>query len=179
MKKLSALFVGMVPDNVNAYRNVFFQNLIFALADMGVDCTVISPVSVTQYRWKIKNIPQMAKQKTPNGNEVTVYYPRYISASAKKIGSFDTIHISEYDFQNAALRIAKRFNKKFDFVYGHFFLKGGLAAIKVGRMLNLPTFVAYGECDFESQIREHFGSLTPKHIEGLTGVIAVSTRKDF
>ncbi|MBQ4528073.1 MAG: glycosyltransferase family 4 protein [Clostridia bacterium] len=176
MKKINALFVGMVPDNVNSYRNVFFQNLIFALADKGVDCTVISPVSVTQYRGKVKTIPKVTKQITPGGKEVTVYYPRYFSASAKQVGPFNTIHISESLFEKAALRIAKKLKKKFDFVYGHFFLNGGLAAIKVGRKLGLPTFVAYGECDFESQIRCHFGSLTPKHIEGLTGVIAVSTK---
>lgn len=176
MKKINALFVGMVPDNVNSYRNVFFQNLIFALADKGVDCTVISPVSVTQYRGKVKTIPKVTKQITPGGNEVTVYYPKYISASAKQIGPFNTIHISEGLFEKAALGVAKKLDKKFDFVYGHFFLNGGLAAIKVGRKLGLPTFVAYGECDFESQIRCHFGSLTPKHIEGLTGIIAVSTK---
>ncbi|MBO5371021.1 MAG: hypothetical protein J6B23_10155 [Clostridia bacterium] len=54
MNKLNALFVGMYPDNVNTYRNVFFQNLIFALADLGVDCTVISPVPITNTEVKPK-----------------------------------------------------------------------------------------------------------------------------
>jgi hypothetical protein len=56
MKTINALFVGMYPNVVSPYRNVFFQNLIFAMADMGVDCTVVSPVPLTKYGLSIKNI---------------------------------------------------------------------------------------------------------------------------
>ena len=58
-----ALFVGMYPNEVNKYRNVFFQNLIFAIADLGIDCTVISPVSITKYLNRVKEIPKCEVQK--------------------------------------------------------------------------------------------------------------------
>ena len=176
MKKLNALFVGMYPHEVNVYRNVFFQNLIFAFADKGVNCTVISPVSITKYKTKISKIPYVTHHVTPKGNKVTVYYPRFLSASSKQIGSFNTEHISEYLYEKSALNAAKKLKKTFDFVYGHFFLYGGLAAIKIGNSLKIPSFVAYGECDFESQIRSTYGSLKPRHINGLTGIISVSSK---
>ena len=177
VKKL--LFIGWYPNNVEKYRNVFFRNLIFAIADIKVDCTVISPVSYMRYRNKIFSIPKEEYQKTPNGNRVKVYYPRIMSASSKQIGSFNTEVITERWFENGAIRQAKKLKKdgaRFEAVYGHFFLYGGLAAIKIGRLLKIPSFVAFGECDYESQIQKTYGDLKSRDIEGLKGVIAVSTK---
>lgn len=177
MKKI--LFVGWYPNPEDKYKNVFFRNLIFAMADMGIDCTVISPVSYMRYRKRINNIPRIIDEKTPRGNNVHTYYPRILSASSRQIGKYNTEHLSEWLFENGALSVAKSLlkqNQKFDAVYGHFFLYGGLAAIKIGRVLNIPSFVAFGECDYETQIQKTYGDLKRKNIEGLRGVIAVSTK---
>lgn len=173
------LFIGWYPNPVELYKNVFFQNLIFALADAGNDCTVISPVSYMRYTKKIITIPNETYQTTPGNNKVKVYYPKVFSASSKQIGSFNTEIITERWFEDGALKIVRKLNKKkeqFDAVYGHFFLYGGLAAIKIGRLLNIPSFVAFGECDYESQVQATYGDLKPKDIEGLSGVISVSTK---
>lgn len=172
----NALFIGLYPNEIDKSRNVFFRNIIYAIADMGIKCTVISPVSITNYRTKVFKIPFKNTEVTPAGKKIEVYRPRYISASSRNLGFFNTIHISEKLFEGVAIKTAKRLGGTFDFVYGHFFLYGGLAAVRIGNLLNIPSFVAYGECDFESQVRCHFGSLTPKHIKGLTGVVAVSTK---
>lgn len=177
MKKI--LFIGWYPNPADKYKNVFFQNLIYAMADMGVDCTVISPVSYMHYKNKIAGIPKACEQKTPNGNSVQVYYPRVLSASSKQIGKYNTERLSESWFESGALAVAKKLAKKgekFDAVYGHFFLYGGLAAIKIGRMLEIPSYVAFGECDYESQVQQTYGDLTHKDIDGLSGVISVSTK---
>ena len=171
-----ALFIGMYPNEVNKYRNVFFQNLIFAIADMGIECTVISPVPVTKYRGRIKEIPKKTIHKTLNSNAVTVYYPRYISVSSKQIGPYNTEVLSERLFENAAIKVAKRLKCDFDFVYGHFVLYGGLAAIKIGNLLNIPSFFAYGECDFRTEVGNTYGLPSKKEIEGLRGVVSVSTK---
>lgn len=172
----SALFVGMYPNEINKYRNVFFQNLIFAIADTGVLCTVISPVSITKYGKSISEIPLKQTHTTPNGSNVIIYYPRYISASSKQIGRFNTEKISEMTFERVALKSAKKLKSKFDFVYGHFVLYGGLAAIKIGNALNIPSFFAYGECDFESEVGKTYGIPTNKKISGLKGIISVSQK---
>jgi len=170
------LFIGMYPNNVNKYCNVFFQNLIFAIADSGVNCTVISPVPVTRYRGRTRLIPKETYHYTPKGNAVKVYYPRYCSASSKQILNFNTEHLSEYLFERSAMSVVQKLKDRFDAVYGHFFLYGGLAAIKAGQYLNSPSFFAYGECDFESQVYTTYGFPKPKQLEGLRGIISVSTK---
>ena len=173
---MNALFVGMYPNNVNEYRNVFFQNLIFAMADAGVKCTVVSPVPITKYWGKTRRIPKKTVHTTPLGSTVEVYYPRVISASSKQIGPYNTEHLSEALFERAALNAVRKLDQKFDFVYGHFFLYGGLAAVRIGRFLNIPSFIAYGECDFDSQVKNSYGIPTPRELKGLSGIISVSTK---
>ena len=172
----SILFVGNYPNPVDIYRNVFFQNLIFAIADKGVKCTVIAPVSYTHYRSKILKIPRLAQDTTSAGNSVDVFYPRCITYSSKKIfGRFNTGRLSEYSFQHAAVRKAKKQGIQFDCTYGHFFLEGGLAAVAIGRSFNKPSFIAFGECDFDSQVRHDYGEITNIEVKGLSGIISVST----
>lgn len=174
MKKI--LFVGVYPNILQENRNVFFRNLIYALADKGEDCYVISPVSVVRYRKNISKIPKEEIQITPKGAKVHVFYPRCFSASSIDLKVFNTDVISEYLFEKSVISTALKLNVDFDAVYGHFFLQGGLAAIKVGRKLNIPSFVAYGECDYESQIKKLHGDIKEKDIKGLTGVISVSSK---
>ena len=169
------LFVGMYPDEYSPYRNVFFQNLIFAMADKGIECTVISPVPVTRYRKHLREVSKKRIDKTPNGADVIVYHPRYISLSSKRVGKIHTGLYSEDLFQKCAIKTARKLEKNFDVVYGHFFLSGGLAAIKIGRDREIPSFIANGECDYNTEIVQQFRKLNRKDIEGLSGIIVVST----
>lgn len=169
------LFVGMYPDKVSPYRNVFFQNLIYAMADSGVECTVISPIPITRYRTKTRYVSKKRKDITPRGNTVTVYHPRYISLSSKRIASLNTGIWSEKLFEEAAISLANKLKGKFSAVYGHFFLSGGLAAIRIGRQKNISSFVAYGECNYESEIVHLYRELSKDDVLGLSGIVVVST----
>lgn len=172
----SILFIGNYPNPIDTYRNVFFQNLIFTIADMGVKCTVIAPVSYTHYKSGIHEIPFKTKHTTSLGNKIDVYYPRCITYSSKKIlGLYNTGRLSEHSFQKAAVKMAQRLECGFDCVYGHFFLEGGLAAVAIGRKMNIPAFIAFGECDFDSQVRHDYGDITAAELKGLKGIISVST----
>lgn len=172
---MNVLFVGMYPDEYSPYRNVFFQNLIFAMADAGIRCTVISPVPITRYRQNMKKVSKFRQDKTPQGAIVSVYHPRYVSLSSKKVLGFNTGILSEDFFQKCAIKTARKLNEKFDAVYGHFFLSGGLAAIKIGKEKSIPSFIANGECNYESEITELYRELTKNDIDSLGGIIAVST----
>lgn len=176
LKPMKGLFVGMYPNEVNKYRNVFFQNLIYAMADIGIECTVISPVPITKYGISVTRIPFCKDEITPKGNKVHVYYPRYISASSKDIFGFNTEKLSEYFFEYSAIKVARKLNDEFDFVYGHFVLYGGLAAIKIGRILDIPSYFAYGECDFYSEVGRTYGIPKNREIQGLKGIVSVSTK---
>lgn len=172
----SILFIGWYPNPVEKYKNVFFQNLVYEMARQGNSCTVISPVSYMKYREKIREIPVYFEDCLERNVIVYTYYPRTISASSIKIGSFNTEHISEECFERTALDCAKTLKRRFDCVYGHFFLYGGLAAVRVGRALAVPSFIAYGECDFESQVYQTFGMPKKYQLEGLSGIVSVSSK---
>lgn len=169
------LFVGMYPDEVNPYRNVFFRNLIYAMADSGISCTVISPVPVTKYRSSLKKVAPYQIDYSPSGREIKVYYPRYMSFSSKRIAFFNTGIWSEKSFQSCAVKAAKKIPGQFDAVYGHFFLSGGLAGIKIARERKNPSFIAYGECSYQTEIIDLYRELNAKDVAGLSGIIAVST----
>ena len=172
---MNILFVGMYPDEVNKYRNVFFQNLIYSMADAGVNCTVISPVPITKYRSNIFKVSKERYDVSSNGNKIRVIHPRYISLSNVKIGRINTGYLSEKSFQRAALKVAKGLTNQFDVVYGHFILAGGLSAVRIGKLKGIPSFCAYGECNYESEVENQYGAIKAEEIKGLSGIIAVST----
>jgi glycosyltransferase involved in cell wall biosynthesis len=174
MKK--ALFIGQYPNTLDPYLRSFFQALIYAVADSGIECTVIAPVSITHYKRKISKICYYTTEKTNNGNTIKVYHPKYISYSSKKIGGINTGFYSEKSFQRAAIKCSMRLKEHFDFVYGHFFLTGGLAAVRIGKIRGIPSFIAYGECDYESQVRSDYGDIKREELDGLTGIISVSSK---
>lgn len=174
MKKI--LFVGNYPNATNENLYIFFKNLIYAVADTGVECHVISPVSLTKYRKSISQIPKKKVEKTKKGNDVHVYYPRFISASSKNIGPFKTMHITHRNYKKAAYRTAKKINVSFDFTYGHFFLSGGLTASYIGQKFGIPSFLAYGEDNFDGMVKRTYGNIKKKELSGLMGIVSVSQK---
>lgn len=170
------LFFGSYPNAVQPNLNIFFRNLIYAMADTGIECHVISPVSVTKYKGRIGSIEKKSVETTPNGSKVYVYRPRFLSLSAKKVCGFNTGIITNYFLNHAALKCAKSLNIDFDATYGHFFVGGGRAAIKAGRVFDIPSYVAYGECSYQTEIVNLFRPLKKNDLKGLTGVVSVSQK---
>jgi len=172
---MRALFIGSYPNPAAPHLSVFFQNLVHQMAEEGVECTVITPVSVTKYKTDIRIIPKHECEMLDSGKRVEVYRPRYMSYSAKKIGSWNTMRLTQASFDAAALAFVKKLDKKFDFVYGHFFLGGGLTAAKIGQKLGIPAYIAYGECNFDSEVRSKYGDIKREEMKGVHGIIAVSS----
>ena len=172
---MKALFIGSYPNQVEPYKSVFFRELIYQMADHGVDCTVISCVSVTHYKNKTREIPKYEEEKTPAGSAVRVFRPRVWSFSAKKLGNWNTIHATQKSVEMGVMRQLKRLNEKFDFVYGHFFLCAGLVAAKVAQKFGIPAYIAYGECNFDTEVANKYGYINPGEMEGVKGIVAVSS----
>lgn len=172
---MKALFIGSYPNPVEPYKSVFFRELIYQMADQGVECTVISCASITAYKTKIRNIPQYQEEKTAAGNIVRVYRPHILSYSAKKIGRWNTIHATQKSVETAVMRVLKGLNETFDFVYGHFFLCAGLVAAKVAQKYGVPAYIAYGECSFHTEVESKYGPVKKEEMEGVKGIIAVSS----
>ena len=172
---MRGLFIGGYPNEVEPYRCVFFQEFVHACARQGIECYVIAPVSITSYKFNVQKIKYNTIEDAGKGARVHVYHPRIVTYSAKKIGSWNTIHLTLKSTYSAVVHTYKKLGKSFDFVYGHFFLGGGLIASKLGDLFGIPAYLAYGECDFESEVRVKYGNISPKELKGLHGIISVST----
>ena len=170
------VFVGGYPNAKDVNLYVFFRNLVHAIADLGVECHVVSPVSLTKYRASVKSIPRHKEEKTQNGSRVFVHHPRYLSFSQKQIGPVNTMKYTHKCYLSAALKETKKLGIKFDAAYGHFFFSGGLAAVHIGKNLNIPSFIAYGESSYEVMVRGKKVAITKDSISALSGIISVSTK---
>lgn len=174
---MNILFVGGYPNEIDRYHRVFFQNLIETIANQGHNCYVLAPISVSKKAFRNPTIKYERNDTTSNGTIVHIFQPKYISYSTKHVGKFNTGILSEESFQQAAVRCVKKLSQKkhFDCVYGHFFVGGGLAAIKIGNLLNIPSFVAFGECNYSDEVIYKYRELKSKDVMGLTGIISVSS----
>lgn len=172
---MRGLFIGSYPNPIEPYRSVFFRDLIYQFAEQGVECTVISCVSCTYYRRNISKIPKYNIEYTQNGKKIDVYRPYMISYSAKQIGKWNTIHLTQKSIDLAVIKQVKKIKKKFDFVYGHFFVGAGLTAAKVGREFGIPAYIAYGECNFETEVSNKYGMIKSSEMKGVNGIVAVSS----
>lgn len=174
-KQLRILFVGSYPNVIEPYMSVFFKALIYQMADIGVECHVISPVSITKYRNRVFDIPEKTDEYTKKGSKITVYYPKIISYSAKKIGKWNTMYLTQKSAEKSVLKTVRKLGISFDCVYGHFFLGGGLTAACVARTFHIPAFIAYGECDFQTEVSSKY-TIHPKDMKGVHGIITVSSK---
>ena len=176
MKK--ALFVGGYPNTINKYHRVFFKNFIEQVADSGIECYVIAPISITKLREKSLKIPTIKDEKTAKGTVIHIYRPRFFSFSNFSIGSLKMRVVSEHNYQNSALKVADQLCREhhFDFVYGHFFLAGGLAAVRIGEKYHIPSYIAFGESSYKTQVYDPYGELSKSDIKGLSGIISVSQK---
>lgn len=177
---MKALFIGSYPNPVEPFRSVFFRELIYEMAKQGIECTVISCVSITAYRSKIFQIPEYSVETLENGVKIEVYRPHIITYSAKKIGKWNTMSLTQKSIESKVLKLVKKINKTFDFVYGHFFLGGGLTAAKVGQKFKIPAYIAYGECNFETEVSNKY-IIKKEEMKGVRGIVAVSSynKKDI
>lgn len=152
--------------------NVFVEQLVCALVDLGVEMNVIAPQSITKALLQHDNLlPKVKDYFTKKGNSYKVYRPYKIS--------FGNGHKTLYKLVESFN--AGRFNKCLkriqpDVCYGHF-MHCGLKMLNYASNNGLPLFVACGEGDnalestLESMSQKRFDLL--KHT--LKGIVSVST----
>ncbi len=157
--------------------NAFVETLVNQMVDFGVNCIVISPQSINRsIKVKTKLLPKCYQRKTPAGNIVNIYSPKYFSLSAKKLLGINTAKITLLNFRRSAEKIFKRFEaqKKFDIIYGHFIFPSALTTDYLAKKYNLPSFFAYGENTTYSI--NYFGNKkTMEGLRNISGVISVSS----
>ena len=152
--------------------NVFVEQLVCALVDLGVEINVIAPQSITKVLFQQEQLlPRVKNCVTRNGNSYKVFRPYKLS--------FGNGHKSLYKLVESFN--AKRFNKCLkriqpDVCYGHF-MHCGLKMLDYASHNSLPLFVACGEGDnaLENTIESLSKSRFDKLKNSLKGVISVST----
>ncbi len=172
----SILFFGDYPNPIDVTHTIFYQKLIYEIADLGIECTVISPVSIAKYRTKISKIPIERYELTRKGNRIRVISPRCMSFSSKRIGPIDTHVFTIRTYRKCAIKQVKKYNLKFDATYGHFINVGGIPACKIGTEYGVPSFVANGESDLRPSTYNYSSPYDLSAFKNCSGVISVSEK---
>lgn len=163
------------PNVVNKNGLVFVQQLVWALADLNVKCTVICPLAFNLNPRYLK-VPYHVVEKTDNNSLVDVYFPKFfgLGQSHYVLGRSPAPVTTEL-FTNSVIKTLKKNRIAIDAVYGHFAAPAGICAARVGHGFNVPSFMAYGEST--SWSIDQFGAERMREeFKSLSGVIAVSTR---
>jgi teichuronic acid biosynthesis glycosyltransferase TuaC len=159
-------------------ENTFVDQLVCQFADMGIDCTVISPQSLTNvFKEKHKLLPKYREKTTLGGNKIKIYVPKYLSASDIRIGAISTINIQLRNFMRHTKDVFKELQNQiqFDAIYGHFIFPAGIVANYLGDKYNIPSFFAYGENT--TYTIDYLGKeKTRELLSSICGVISVSSQ---
>lgn len=155
----------MYPNRYSSSDFVFVKMLVDEFARQGHECVVISPFSISHYRHFVKTVEKYKVGK----NYVTVIRPMYISFSMLRFGSFK---VTPFLHTLAVKRGFQKLKIKPDIVYCHFW-KQGLQAYNYSKKMNIPMFVASGECEIFVNNRDGVYNAFCDYVKG---VICVSTK---
>ena len=173
----SILFITEGYPTQYIQKYTFLDNLVTAMADIGINCTVCYPVSLTHaVIRKEKMPPKKWEKKSMDGNNITVYSPRIITLSRMDIpGLRKLLAIFNYRFfEYAVKRTVKKNHLKFDVAYGHFITPSALAAVSIAKKQKTISCLAYGE-NTSYTIDDLGIKYIRRGLSGLTAVVSVST----
>jgi len=141
MSKKICFILDWYPTKTNN-GCVFAKHLIYAVADLGYECTVIAPNIISKSAFKkVNRVPYERVEHTEKGNEIRIYTPFYLHCSSHK----SAMKLSMNNHYRAALKTIRRQDIRPDVVYGHFIYQCGLTAARIGEALNIPAYCACGE----------------------------------
>ena len=152
----------------------FVDQLVSEFASNDIRCVVIAPYSISKKIIRNSTPPPVRSHKeTISGKIIEVYRPRYLSFSSN-LFSINTSVLTYNNFKRAVLKELRSLNVKPDAVYGHFIAMSGMCAADIGELLNVPSFLAYGESSVQNFLNFNPSFLSSK-LNKLTGIISVST----
>lgn len=168
------IVVNKYPNRFEPYILVFVQQFVWALADLGVECTVICPLAYN-IDPRYLRIPFLRTEYTPKHNQVTIYTPKFIGfGQSHKIFGKSPAPLTTFLFARSLERTLRRIKTAPEALIGHFITPAGAAAAKVGRKLGIPTFLAYGDGTLNT-VWELGIKRVRRELRSLAGVIAVSS----
>lgn len=150
----------------------FVKQLVEAIADENIKCSVIATQSLTNRLLKSsRKRPFHWQDITLKGNCIDIYQPTIISFSNLKLFGRS---ISSYLNKKSIQKAFERIKIKPDVLYAHFWECGVTAGV-IGDKYNIPVFIASGES--EISVKDKFSEkLIQKSLEKIAGVICVSSK---
>ncbi len=172
---MEIVFIASNYRTEKSQVHVFLDNVVRILADRGVKCNVIAPQSwISCLRRPEKARELVSVRKTEQGNEYTVYSPRFTLYPPKRVGGVSLADFSKRSFYKAASRIYKKFGLNADVVYAHF-LQAGSSAVMLADEIGVPCFIANGEADTIGETANLSRALVKRTLNRVAGIISVST----
>ncbi len=168
------IITSRYPTAVDPTALTFVQQLAWSIADNGKKVSVICPLPVNLNR-KFSKIPTFTSETTHAGNNLNLYFPKFISFGQRKILFANTAGLTTKLFTSAVNKVLKSMDELPDVLYGHFVTPAGISACRLGKKFNLPSFIAYGESSTWSI--DHIGrNRVKKEISNINGIISVSSK---
>lgn len=156
--------------------HVFLENIVVNLVERGESCTVIAPQSYIAYYLK-KGIKRdiVSERITNSGKKYVVYSPLYLLTPKFKVGEFSLMDLQRWIVYRVLKKTCKKYNIKADVIYSHF-VRIGMSGVMLAKNMGIPSFIANGEADTFAEIRLNSNKMIKRTLEGVTGIISVSSK---
>lgn len=161
------------PSNARPARGTFVRQLVMAIKDEGIRCSVISPLSLIDLvRFGVRE-PVCSCDTNGGERSIRILRPRYLSFSNKNVFCYNTSRLTQIAFNSAVRRALPLLDMPPTILYGHFLYRGGGSAVRIASELNIPSIVAVGESTFWS-VEPVGRKRAAEDFREVGGVVAVS-----
>jgi glycosyltransferase involved in cell wall biosynthesis len=144
-----AVIAYRYPCNLHPTWHLFVRQIAHSFARQGVEVAVLSPLSFHR-AWRGRD-PFRTTEDAGDGAAVTVYRPRFISMSSKRVGKWNSFALTVAGIRRAVKRVMHReLGRMPDAIYGHFLYPAGAVAVSLGREMGIPAFPAAGEISLDT-----------------------------
>lgn len=167
IKKICVISAYYPSENDPHYA--FVGTLIGAIADRGIECHVISPVSNMEKRHRAES----RIETTPKGTEIHVHCPTYTVFPSRRIFGHETYRFTVSSKQRAIRKAFDRYVHDCDAIYSHF-IDSGVHAALLSEKTGIPAYVAIGESNITNN-RLSYSLYRSELHKYIRGVISVSS----
>lgn len=161
------------PNKITPAAQVFVQQFVWALAETGLECTVICPLAPNLNPMFLK-VPSCVTETTYKGSTIKIYFPKFISLGQRDIIGLKTARITTELYYRAVLSTWKNLQNPPEVIYGHFITPPGICASRISKKYKIPSFAAYGESTPWS-VYNYGKKIIKRELQSLNGIVAVST----
>lgn len=166
------IIASSYPTILTPTKHVFLQKLVWAFAENGHNCSVVSPID---YRNKnLSSLPLESEEFSPKNKRIKLFFPRYLGMGFSKKSIFDIHLFSMKNYTNCVYKVIKKMPEKVDILYSHFLTPAGVCASRISEKTSIKAYVAFGESNMWSVDGYGLDNIK-KDLSSINGFVAVSS----